>query len=104
MQMKSMQRMASWFADLEQEAEPSALGNEISDYLLGPFDEVRLGEDAPETSWQDWCPPPIRTAEELQALVLWVQEEIDKRDLYPNPDTYPFDDYYDREDYYVCKF
>lgn len=91
------------FLDQEPEAIPSPL--QLSDVLLGPFDEERLGEYAPDSDLPDWCPPPkALMGSEMQDFLDWVESEADIGDLYPDPATYPFDDYFDREDLYVCKF
>ena len=107
--MELQKKTVEWnvwrFAFLDQELEAFAAPLQGSDYELGPFDEERLGEYAPDSYLPDWCPPPPALMEsEMQDFLDWVESEIDKGDLYPDPVTYPFDDYFDREDLYVCKF
>ena len=70
-------------------------GWSIDDFVLGEFDEVRLGENPPQEDGQDWFPPPsLLTEWELSSLVDWVEVEAEKHDLVPDPDTYPLDDYF----------
>lgn len=103
---KTMQVMAvRRFAFLDQEPEIVSAPLPLSDYLLGPFDDELLGEDAPDFYLEEWCPPPLAyTESEMQQLLAWVDRERDKGDLYPDPATYPFDDYFDREDLNVIQF
>jgi len=104
-QSMAVERIPRRFAFLDDEPEIVWAPLQISDFLLRPFDEERLGEFAPDFYLEDWCPPPLPYSEsEMQELLEWVDRERDKGDLYPDPDTYPFDDYFDREDLYVIPF
>ena len=73
----------------------------LEDFILGKFDEEYLGDNPPESDWNDWFPPPPRmTGEELEKLTDWVEIEAEKHDLEPDPDTYPFDDYFETKEIY----
>ena len=105
LQSMAVERIPKRFAFLDDEPDIVPAPLQISDLLLGPFDEERLGEFAPDFYLEDWCPPPLPYSEsEMQALLAWVDRERDKGTLYPDPATYPFDDYFDREDLYVIPF
>jgi hypothetical protein len=41
----------------------------LEDFILGKFDDECLGDNPPESDWNDWFPPPPRmTEEELDVL------------------------------------
>ncbi len=105
LQKKTLEWKVRSFAFLDQEPDGIPAPLQLRDVLLGPFDEERLGEYAPDCYLPDWCPPPpALTGSEMQDFLDWVEREADKGDLYPDPAIYPFDDYFDREDLYVCQF
>ena len=36
----------------------------LEDFILGKFDDECLGDNPPESDWNDWFPPPPRMKEE----------------------------------------
>lgn len=82
------QRWPLCIEEIEHSGPLQAAG--IEDFMLGWFDEECLGDDPPESDWSDWCPPPPSLSwNEVALLAEWVEAEVDKHDLWPDPDLYP---------------